>query len=289
MNGMGVDAVAHALELDVVGRLVGGENGAVAVTDADGAAWVLKVFELEEETTLGRAIEIAGRMRSRGVPVPAPYQAGAAAGHAYTLQRRCAGEVPEVLTAAHARQLLEFWTRHAGAVPEGGEWPEAVIGALTEGDRDLWAEHAPIRATGGDAVRLLDEILAVGASADPAVLRRRDARHGDWHHRNVLVVGDLVEAVIDWESAGAGDARVDLVLLDFWTHVYAGTGVSQDAAALVRAATDAHVEPRARRILAAYVAVHQLWFVCAHRPERLPSFLPELERHLAWQWRAPVR
>jgi hypothetical protein len=27
----------------------------------------------------------------------------------------------------------------------------------------------------------------------------------------------------------------------------------------------------------------------AHRPERLTTFVPEIERHLAWQWRAPVR
>ena len=37
MSRIGVDAVAHALELEVVGPLVGGEHGAVAVRDADGA------------------------------------------------------------------------------------------------------------------------------------------------------------------------------------------------------------------------------------------------------------
>jgi aminoglycoside phosphotransferase (APT) family kinase protein len=259
------------------------------VTDADGAAWVLKVFAPWDEPRLAQAIGIAATLRSRGVPVPAPYHVGTAAGHAYTLQPQCPGDVPRPLTAAHARQLLGFWARHVGAVPEGGPWPEAVVGALTVGDVELWADHAPIRATGGDAAALLDEIVVVGETADPAVLRRGDARHGDWHHQNLLVVGDRVEAVIDWESAGPGDARVDLVLLDFWTHVYAGTGVAMEAAALVRRASDEHVEPRARRVLAAYVALHQLWFACAHRPERLPSFVPEIERHLAWQWRASVR
>lgn len=37
MSRIGVEAVAHALELEVVGRLAGGEHGAVAVSDADGA------------------------------------------------------------------------------------------------------------------------------------------------------------------------------------------------------------------------------------------------------------
>jgi aminoglycoside phosphotransferase (APT) family kinase protein len=289
MNDVGVEAVAHALELEVLGRLAGGEHGAVAVSDVDGAEWVLKVFRPDDERKLAHAIAVAATLRSRGVPVPDPYRVGAAAGRAYTLQRRCAGDLPDPLTAAHATQLLGFWTRHVDAVPAAGGWPEAVVRALVVGDRELWAEHAPIRTAGGRPAALLDEIVAVGERADPAVLRGGDARHGDWHHRNLLVVGDRVEAVIDWESAGAGDARVDLVLLDFWTHVYAGTGVEVDAARLVRAATDAEVEPRARRILAAYVALHQLWFICAHRPERLPTVVPEIERHLAWQWRAPVR
>jgi aminoglycoside phosphotransferase (APT) family kinase protein len=289
MNAAGTASVARALRLDGSERLAGGEHGAVSVTDADGAAWVLKVFALADEPKLRRALEIAARLRSRGVPVPAPYHVGTAAGYAYTLQPRCPGDIPYLLTVAHARQLLGFWTRHVGAVPEGGVWPEQVVNALTDGDLELWADHAPIRARGGPAAALLDEIVAVGERADPAQLRRGDARHGDLHHRNLLVVGDRVEAVIDWESAGDGDARVDLVYLDFWTHVYAGTGVTVDAADLVRRAYDEHVEPGARRVLAAYVALHQLWFVCAHRPERLPSFVPEIERHLAWQWRAPVR
>jgi hypothetical protein len=37
MNDVGVEAVAHALELEVLGRLAGGEHGAVAVSDVDGA------------------------------------------------------------------------------------------------------------------------------------------------------------------------------------------------------------------------------------------------------------
>ena len=44
MNGVGVEAVAHALELEVLGRLAGGEHGTVAVSDVDGAEWVLEVF-----------------------------------------------------------------------------------------------------------------------------------------------------------------------------------------------------------------------------------------------------
>ena len=76
MNDIGVEAVAHALELEVLGRLAGGEHGAVAVSDVDGAEWVLKVFRPDDERKLAHAIAVAATLRSRGVPVPDPYASG---------------------------------------------------------------------------------------------------------------------------------------------------------------------------------------------------------------------
>jgi aminoglycoside phosphotransferase (APT) family kinase protein len=39
--------------------------------------------------------------------------------------------------------------------------------------------------------------------------------HGDFHHRNALVDGDRVVGVFDWDLAGPGDWRFDLVMLAF--------------------------------------------------------------------------
>ena len=100
--------------------------------------------------------------------------------------------------------------------------------------------------------------------------------HRDWHHRNLLVRGETVTAVIDWEAARAGDARLDLVLLNYWCDVYVGSGVSREAHERVSSFTAARVEPDARRLLAALVALHQLWFVCAWRPERLEETVTQV-------------
>ena len=124
---------------------------------------------------------------------------------------------------AHAAQMLGFWEAHEDAMPEGGDWPERLVHALLVGDIELFAVHAPIRAAGGEAAVLLGEIIDVGRSADPSVLRRTDAMHRDWHHRNLLVRGETVTAVIDWEAARAGDTRLDLVLLNYWCDVYVGS------------------------------------------------------------------
>ena len=278
------ELVARELGLEVIARLPGGERGALAVEALDGAALVLKVFALDEEIGLANALEVAARVRVLGVPVPDPYWTGATAGCAYTLQRRCDGRVPPVLEDAHAVQMLDFWATHQDAIPEGDDWPERVVRALTVGDIELFAVHEPVLAAGGEAAVLLGEIIGVGRSADPSVLRRTDAMHRDWHHRNLLTRGETVTAVIDWEAARAGDARFDLVLLNYWTSVYVGTGVSREAHERISSFTAARVEPDVRRVLAALVALHQLWFVSAHRTDRLDETVTRVRRELAPYW-----
>src|SRR6476469_8964685 len=96
------ELVAKDLGLDVIVRLAGGERGALAVEASDGASLVLKVFPPNEERGLASALEVAARVRPRGVPVPDPYWTGTTAGRAYTLQRRCDGDVPQLFEDAHA-------------------------------------------------------------------------------------------------------------------------------------------------------------------------------------------
>ena len=50
---------------EVVGRLAGGEHGAVAVGDAEGTAWVLEVFHPDDERRIAGAIAVAATVRSR--------------------------------------------------------------------------------------------------------------------------------------------------------------------------------------------------------------------------------
>ena len=93
-----------------------------------------------------------------------------------------------------------------------------------------------------------------------------------------------VTAVIDWEAARAGDARFDLVLLNYWSGVYAGSGVSGEAHERISSFTAARVEPDVRRVLAALVALHQLWYVSAHRPDRLAETVTGIRGELSPYW-----
>jgi hypothetical protein len=277
--------VATELGLRVVARLEGGEHGALAVEDATETRLVLKVFTIGELDRLTVSIDVATQSRARGVPVPDPYVVGSTTSHAYTLQRLCPGAVPEWFADAHARQLLQYWEANVGGAREPGDWPERVVNALVHTDRSAFVAHEPIRAVGGGAAALRDEIEVVGRTAEPSLLRCDDLMHADWHHRNHLAEGDTVTAVIDWENARPGDGRADLVLLNYWCDVYEGIGVDPKAAARVRSFTAEQVDPAARRLLSGYVALVQLWFVCANRPERLAHTVDNVTRHLAPAWR----
>ncbi len=74
------------------------------------------------------------------------------------------------------------------------------------------------------------------------------------------------------------------MLLNYWCGVYVDSGVSRAAHSRVSSFTAARVEPDARRLLAALVALHQLWFVCALRPERLDETVTQVRRELARAW-----
>jgi hypothetical protein len=279
------DAVLTALGLHVIGRLDGGEHGALAVEDVFGTRSVLKLFTRGEFDRLLVAVDVATQSRERGVPVPDPYVVGRTASHAYTLQRHSPGAVPQWFTDAHARQLLDYWEAHVGGARGPDDWPERMAHALVRTDHGVFVAHEPIRAAGGGAAALLDEIVLVGGTADPSCLRRDDLMHADWHHRNHLADGETVTAVIDWENARPGDARADLVLLNYWCDVYEGIGVDPRAAARVRSFTNERVDASARRLLAAYVALVQLWFVTSARPERLAHTVDNVTQHLAPAWR----
>ena len=280
------DAVADELGLELQHLLTGGEHGAWAVCDATGTRLVLKVFPRDEHPRLTEAIALANRLRSRGIPVPNTYRAGATASAAYTLQTWCDGGVPPLFLDTHARQLLELWQLQLDAAPALGPWPSDVRRALTVGAPDFFADHTPLRDAGGPVAALLDEIVAVGHGGDIGALRAGDVVHGDWHHQNLLVTDDRVTTVFDWESARAGDARLDLVYLNFWADVFEGIEFEPAAVERIRAAVDTYVEPAARRLLSALIALQQLWFIAAHRAHRIDEVIEWTDRHLAPVWRA---
>ena len=204
-----VREVAAALGLSIIGPFAHGTFGAVAVATADGEELVLKAQPdptLEPVWTTGA--EMAARLHERGYPNPRILRVGSTGAAVWSLQERLAGEVLRRLTLNHATQLIALAGRHDVDSGLRRPWREDAIAAARG-----WLRSAPVDPS--DA-RVLAAALDRGEGAE---ILQTTIVHGDFHHGNALVAGDEVTGVLDWEIAGPGDWRFDLVMLAFGCHI----------------------------------------------------------------------
>jgi len=205
--------VAAALGLSIIGPFPHGTFGAATVATADGEELVLKVQPdptLEPVWATGAAM--AARLHERGYPNPRILRVGSTGAAVWSLQERLPGEVPRRLTLNHAAQLVSLAGRHDIDSGRRRPWREDAI-AVARG----WLDSTPIDPA--DA-RVLAAALDRGEGAE---ILQTTIVHGDFHQLNVLVDGDEVTGVPDWEIAGPGDWRFDLVVLAFGCHIAPGS------------------------------------------------------------------
>jgi aminoglycoside phosphotransferase (APT) family kinase protein len=77
--------------------------------------------------------------------------------------------------------------------------------------------HQPLREHSSRSRALERWITATGASY-PDHLSGDDAVHCDYQQTNLLADGERITGVVDWDGAGRGDRRLDLVTLRFGIH-----------------------------------------------------------------------
>jgi aminoglycoside phosphotransferase (APT) family kinase protein len=200
-----VRAVAEELGLAIIRPLTPGTFGAVLVATADGQKQVLKTAaDLTLEPVWAMGAEIAARLREQDYPNPRIVGVGATRTAVWSLQEYLAGRVVRRLTATQAAQLLALAGRHN----------------TDSGRRRPWRDDAIRAARGWLAEIQIDPASAAALAA--ALDRGEDADildstvvHGDFHHGNTLIDDDDIVAVVDWDIAGPGDWRFDLVTLAF--------------------------------------------------------------------------
>lgn len=200
-----VSAVADELGLAIIRPFTSGMFGAVLVATADGQEQVLKTAAdpaLERVWAMGAAM--AARLHEEGYPNPRITGVGATRTAAWSLQERMAGEVPQRLTAGQAAQLVTLAGRHNTDSGQRRPWRDDAIRAARR-----WLAETSIDAA---SAAVLAAALDRGEGAD---LLDHTVVHGDFHHGNSLIEDDEIVAVIDWDIAGPGDWRFDLVMLAF--------------------------------------------------------------------------
>jgi hypothetical protein len=204
------------IRLVVEGPCTGGQVGASYVRWSDGRVSVLKwrpnftVDELESGP-----IAVADQLRALGYPAPAT-ELTAQIGHAVVMvQELLPGTKIDHLDLRHFERVIDVHRIQANALADRGDVPAYQLYLLNDGPG--YCLHEPLRQFSRRTAALERRISECGAEY-PAHLPGNDAVHGDFHPGNILAAHGDITGVVDWDGAGRGDHRFDLVVLRFGIH-----------------------------------------------------------------------
>jgi hypothetical protein len=204
------------VRLVVEGPCSGGEVGAAFVRWSDGRRSVLKWRPgTRLDDLLAGPIAVSEAVRAAGAPVPETQLAVQLGSAIATLQELLPGAPITQLDSIGLDQALAFNELQAGLLANRPDIPSLALFLREDGPG--FCLHGPLRAHDRRTARLDDWITAVGLEY-PGPLRGDDAVHVDFHPGNLLAVDGTITGIIDWDGAGRGDRRLDLVTLRFGIH-----------------------------------------------------------------------
>jgi len=210
---------AHAAALALEARTSSGESGAYVVHDAAGARFILK-FGRGHEFEPGRAARVTTAVRALGYPAPEYLIVGETGGVRYAVQQMLSGEllIHSTVTPPRLAAILALNRLQRSRAPEpGANWlPElsrSIFAGFEEYCRvDTMRNHSP------ETRRMLDRFQRIAEVAGDAPCPASDVVHWDFHGGNILVEGDRISGVIDWDGLRLGDASFDLMTLLFYSY-----------------------------------------------------------------------
>lgn len=283
-TGTEVEEIAVALGLTVGRRLTGGAFGALSVRTAAGAPAVLKMLPTDgfwSEPRVRVAMGLAESLRRNGYPAPRYLDVGSVRDRVYTVQEMIDGSAPDVLRPEHVQTMIDLRRRHAGMASPDPAWAEELVASIRANEGEA---QGLLRFTGPPEVtELLEEALVVGERIDPAIFSNSDVVHNDFGAHNVLVRGERVIAVVDWEGARVGDSRADLATFAWYT-----LPVTRDPGVTALLETEIDSWPvDVAAALAAHFALTKIYFALRSGDDALLSWTVEVaSRWLRPRWNA---
>jgi Phosphotransferase enzyme family len=204
------------IRLAVEGPCAGGQVGAAYVRWPDGHVGVMKwrPHVTVDELRSG-PLAVAGRLRTLGYPSPAT-ELTAQIGHAVVVvQELLPGTKIDHLDVRHFDRMIDVHGIQVNALADLDGIPAYQLYLL--GDGPGYCLHEPLRQFSRRTAALERQISRCGAE-HPGHLPGNDAVHGDFHPGNILAAHGGITGVVDWDGAGRGDHRFDLVVLRFGIH-----------------------------------------------------------------------
>ncbi|WP_405911761.1 aminoglycoside phosphotransferase family protein [Streptomyces sp. NBC_00963] len=204
------------VRLTVQGPCPGGQVGAAYVRWADGRRSVLKWRPHSRLADIQAGpLSVADILRSPEYPAPAT-ELAVQTGHAVVVvQELLPGAKIDNLDHRGLEQALELNRLQTGRLADRPDIPP--VGLHLSEDGSGYCLHEPLRRHNRRSAALERWITAVGQD-NPDRLGGYDAVHYDFHPGNLLAVGGAITGIVDWDGAGRGDRRLDLVTLRFGIH-----------------------------------------------------------------------
>ncbi|MFF1649310.1 phosphotransferase [Streptomyces sp. NPDC058240] len=204
------------VRLVVEGPCPGGEVGAAYVRWPDGHRSVLKARpDTRIEELRAGPLAVCEVLGARGYPCPSTELALQVDRAVVLVQQLLPGTPMEGLDHHGLDQALALNASQAGLLTGHPHVPSMNLYLLDDGPG--YCLHEPLRRHSRRGDALERRIRSVGAGR-PRLLAGHDVVHQDFHHGNLLAVDGTVTGVIDWDGAGRGDHRFDLVTLRFGLH-----------------------------------------------------------------------
>lgn len=194
-----------------------GEQGAYALIDAQGQAYVLKwqprANHLQQALY---AQTVTEHLRKQGYPAPAYLHIGSVLGGVYSIQQALPGAPMGHLTPQRLPDVLKLQAMHVSPAPPGPrDWPREVAQTVLQGG-DGYCLHSSLRQHSPETAAMLQALQALVTDYQGAIEETNEVVHFDFQPANLLIHNDTVSGVVDWDGVRAGDSAFDLATLLFY-------------------------------------------------------------------------
>jgi aminoglycoside phosphotransferase (APT) family kinase protein len=204
---------AKSTQFSVAGQFSGGEDqGAFRVSTPDGQTAVLKISKNPQwKKQVERAKAATDHLRPLGYPVPTYMYIDATDAGTFWLEDELPGQPVEQPSPGQIDALLglvELQKNQTISQVQGQDWGWYATSVVFRGESGLVRQ---MMQYGTETSALAAQIEALALGLDTKVLPNTDLVHGDFGIQQVLIEGETISAVLDWDQVGYGDRTLDLV------------------------------------------------------------------------------